>query len=164
MTTDSLLPALKHAAMKQATLEITSTAFSNNAPIPGTYTCDGENINPPLSIKGIPDNASHLAIILDDPDAPSGTFTHWMVWDMPPSTSIEENSQPEGTVGQNDFGKHNYMGPCPPGGKEHRYFFKVYALDSELGLSTDTSKQTLESTLHSKAIAYGELVGIYRRR
>ena len=149
--------------MKQATLEVTSTAFNKNSSIPATYTCDGENISPSLSIQGIPESAAYMAIILDDPDAPGGTFTHWMLWDMAATSRIEENSQPEGTVGQNDFGKYNYMGPCPPGGEEHRYFFKVYALDSRLDLGADTSKETLEDTLQNKAIAYGELVGTYKR-
>lgn len=149
--------------MKQATLQVTSPAFEKNAPIPITYTCDGENMNPPLRIDNIPEDAAYLALIMDDPDAPGGTFTHWMIWDMPPKPGIEENSKPGGLTGQNDFGKQNYMGPCPPSGEEHRYFIKVYALQAKADLDPGSTKEAVEALLNDKAIAYGELIGTYRR-
>lgn len=146
------------------TLQVSSFAFKYNAPIPRQYTCQGENINPPIRIDNIPENAEYIAIILDDPDAPNGTFTHWMVWDMPPRPNIDENSEPEGVTGRNDFGEHNYMGPCPPSGEEHRYFFKVYALDSKVNLDPESTKEALENLLNEKNIAYGELIGTYKKR
>ncbi|MDX5480899.1 MAG: YbhB/YbcL family Raf kinase inhibitor-like protein [Hymenobacteraceae bacterium] len=149
--------------MKQATLQVTSFAFDQNAPIPVTYTCDGDNINPPLRIENIPDTTACMALIMEDPDAPGGTFTHWMVWDMPPRANIEENSKPDGVTGTNDFDKHGYQGPCPPSGEEHRYFFKVYALDSELNLDENSTKEAVEVLLKDKTIGYGELMGTYRR-
>lgn len=148
---------------KPETLSVSSFAFVNNAPIPKLYTCDGENINPPLRIDNIPEKAACLALILEDPDAPNGTFTHWMLWDMPPRPNIEENSVPDGVVGPNDFGKHHYMGPCPPSGEEHRYFFKVYALDTKVGLHPASTKQALKVLLEDKTIGYGELMGTYKR-
>lgn len=145
-------------------LKISSPAFGQNAPIPTKYTCEGENFNPPLRIDEIPENAEYLAIIVDDPDAPDGTFTHWMAWTIPPRPNIQENDFPGGAQGRNDFGTQNYMGPCPPAGEEHRYFFRVYALDSKVDLDpAEADKEALEVLLEEKRIAYGELVGLFKR-
>ncbi|GAB3529976.1 hypothetical protein GCM10027443_09960 [Pontibacter brevis] len=145
------------------TLEVSTFAFEKNGPIPAVYTCDGDNINPQLRIDGIPESTETMAIILEDPDAPDGTFTHWVVWDMPPRANIYENATPDGVTGANDFGEHNYMGPCPPSGETHRYFFKVYALDSKVNLDPDSTRQPLEVLLAEKTIAYGELMGTYKK-
>lgn len=146
-----------------ATMKVTSFAFERNAPIPALYTCDDKNINPPLRIDDIPERTECFAILLEDPDAPNGTFTHWMVWDMPPRANIEEDSTPDGVTGRNDFGEHNYMGPCPPSGEDHKYFFKVYALDSKVNLDPDSTKEALHVLLDEKTIGYGELMGTYKK-
>ena len=109
-----------------ATLKLTSPAFANNQMIPQKYSCKGEDINPPLKIEGVPKNTKSLLLIVDDPDAPVGNWNHWIVWNIPPETSvIGENSVPQNAVlGMNDFRKLDYGGPCPPSGT-HRYFFKI---------------------------------------
>lgn len=159
-----LFPKKNTSTMAEINLKISSTAFEHNATIPKKYTCEGANINPPLRIDGIPESAKCLAIIVDDPDAPNGTFTHWMAWNLPPRPNIAENDFPEGSQGRNDFEKQNYMGPCPPPGEEHRYFFKVYALDSRIDLDpSEADKEALEILLEEKRIAYGELVGLFKK-
>ena len=124
--------------MKELTVK--SSVFEPNKPIPKKYSCDGKDINPPLSIEGIPKEAKTLALIMDDPDAPSGTFDHWVVWNIPASTNqIGEDTVP-GIEGMNGARQQGYMGPCPPSGT-HRYFFKVYALDTELNLGVKLKKE-----------------------
>ncbi|MEZ5336276.1 MAG: YbhB/YbcL family Raf kinase inhibitor-like protein [Methanolobus sp.] len=113
-------------------LTVTSTAFGNGEQIPSKYTCDGENVNPSLETGNIPDDLVSLLLIMDDPDAPSGTFTHWVVWNIEPETEIAENSIP-GIEGLNGASRASYTGPCPPSGT-HRYFFKMYGLDTELDI------------------------------
>jgi Raf kinase inhibitor-like YbhB/YbcL family protein len=143
-------------------LIVRSSAFEPNRPIPKKYSCDGQDINPPLSIEGIPKEAKTLALIMDDPDAPSGTFDHWVVYNIPASTSqIGENSVP-GTEGLNSARQAGYMGPCPPSGT-HRYFFKVYALDTELKLGANSKKKDVEKAVQNHILAKGELVGLYSR-
>jgi hypothetical protein len=142
-------------------LLVTSPVFENNKRIPRRYTCDGEDINPPLHIKGVPKQAKSLVLIVDDPDAPMGTWEHWNVWNIPPTNKIEEDSVP-GVEGRNDFGKHSYGGPCPPSGT-HRYYFKVYALDTELSLPIHSSKKDIEKAFSGLVLAKGELVGLYSR-
>lgn len=150
--------------MAEVKLKITCTAFDHNAPIPKRFTCDGENINPPLFIDNIPESAESLAIIVEDPDAPNGTFTHWIAWDMSPGPNIYSNKFSGGPQGKNDFGKKNYMGPCPPQGEEHRYFFKIYALGSKVDLDPEKAdNEAVRILLEEKKIAYGELVGTYKR-
>lgn len=144
-----------------STLTISSPAFSPMGFIPEKYTCDGADVNPPLAIAGIPATANCLALIVDDPDAPNGTWDHWIVWNIPPKGQITENTVP-GIEGLNDFGKHRYGGPCPPGGV-HRYFFKVYALDLLLDLPADTRKARLEKVMEGHILAQGALVGRYKR-
>ncbi len=143
-------------------LIVKSTAFESNKPIPKKYSCDGNDVNPPLAIEGISKEAKTLVLIVDDPDAPNGTFDHWIVWNIPASTSmIGENTVP-GKEGLNGARQLGYMGPCPPGGT-HRYFFKVYALDAELNLGINSKKKDVEKAMQSHILAKGELVGLYSR-
>jgi Raf kinase inhibitor-like YbhB/YbcL family protein len=143
-------------------LKITSEAFENNGYIPSIYTCEGKNINPSLRIQNLPAYTESLAIIVDDPDAPAGIFTHWIVWDIYPTSIIEENSFPEGVEGLNDFKISKYKGPCPPSGT-HRYFFKVYALDVKLNIAKTSTKENLERAMQGHTLAYGELIGLYQK-
>jgi Raf kinase inhibitor-like YbhB/YbcL family protein len=146
--------------MKELTIK--SSAFQPNTPIPKKYSCDGEGINPPLTIEGAPKEAKSYALIVDDPDAPGGTFDHWVVWNIPSATiKILEHSVP-GTEGLNGMRKPGYTGPCPPSGT-HRYFFKVYALDTQLSLGAKTTKRELEKAMQGHIVAKGELIGLYHR-
>ena len=140
-------------------LLVTSPVFYNNNMIPRKYTCDGDNVNPPLYVREVPKETKSLVLIIDDPDAPSGTWEHWNVWNIPPTKRIKENSVP-GVEGMNDFGKHAYGGPCPPSGT-HRYFFKVYALDNMLSLQVHSRKKDIEEAMKDHVLAKGELVGVY---
>jgi Raf kinase inhibitor-like YbhB/YbcL family protein len=143
-------------------LLVKSPAFENNELIPAKYTCDGTNVNPPLTIEGTPEETKSLVLIVDDPDCPTGTFDHWIVWNIAPTTrKIEENTVP-GTEGMSSYRKYSYGGPCPPYGT-HRYFFKVYALDTQLDLKSNSTKKDLEKEMKSHLLAEGELVGLYRR-
>jgi Raf kinase inhibitor-like YbhB/YbcL family protein len=143
-------------------LSVMSPTFENNQLIPAKYTCDGDNVNPPLAIDGVPEGTKTLALIVDDPDAPMGTWDHWIVWNIPATTSkIAENTVP-GTEGMNDSKRRCYGGPCPPSGT-HRYFFKVYALDVKLDLSSTARKRDVEKAMQGHVLAKGELVGLYRR-
>jgi Raf kinase inhibitor-like YbhB/YbcL family protein len=145
-------------------IKITSPAFTNNQPIPAKFSCDGEGINPPLDINDIPAKAKSLALIVDDPDAPAGLWTHWLVWNINPQvTAIKENSVPSGSlVGKNTSGNSNYDGPCPPSG-QHRYFFKFYALDTVLNLASGSERPALENAMKGHIIDNGELMGTYKR-
>jgi Raf kinase inhibitor-like YbhB/YbcL family protein len=142
-------------------LRVKSPAFENNKLIPSKYTCDGEEVSPPLIVEGVPEKTKSLALIMEDPDAPAGLFIHWLVWNIPPSNEIQENSVP-GTEGLNTNKKNSYHGPCPPGGT-HRYYFKVYALDTHLNLSAFSEKEVLENAMQNHILAHGELIGLYRR-
>jgi Raf kinase inhibitor-like YbhB/YbcL family protein len=148
--------------MLMKNLSVMSPTFENNKLIPAKYTCDGDDVNPPLTIEGVPEGTKTLALIVDDPDAPMGTWDHWIVWNIPATTSkIAENTVP-GTEGMNDFRKRSYGGPCPPSGT-HRCFFKVYALDVRLNLSPTSRKRDVEKAMQGHVLAKGELVGLYRR-
>lgn len=149
-------------AVDYSQLTISSSAFMHDGMIPVQYTCDGENISPPLDIDHIPEEAECLVLIVDDPDAPAGDWVHWLVWNIPVTHHIRENEM-HGIEGINDFKQHHYGGPCPPSGT-HRYFFKVYALDALLRLPADTGKQELEKAMSEHVIAFGELVGTYSRK
>lgn len=142
-------------------LKVTSIEFQNGGMIPLKFTCDGININPSLDIEHIPEEAKCLALIVDDPDAPVGTWVHWLAWNIPVTHHIKENSV-HGTEGTNDFQQQQYAGPCPPSGT-HRYFFKVYALDALLELPAGAKKLPLEKAMSEHIIAFGELIGLYRR-
>lgn len=143
-------------------LIVTSPAFGDKSRIPSKYTCDGDDVNPPIMIEGIPEAAESLVLIVDDPDAPRGTWDHWIVWNIPPKGKLEEDSVP-GTEGMNDSGRQSYSGPCPPSGT-HRYFFKVYALDTKLNLPTNSRKRDVERAMKGHILAEGQLVGLYSRR
>jgi Raf kinase inhibitor-like YbhB/YbcL family protein len=148
--------------MLMKNLSVMSPTFENNKLIPAKYTCDGDDVNPPLTIEGVPEGTKTIALIVDDPDAPMGTWDHWIVWNIPATTSkIAENTVP-GNEGMNDFRKRSYGGPCPPSGT-HRYFFKVYALDVKLDLSPTSRKRDVEKAMQGHVLAKGELVGLYRR-
>jgi len=143
-------------------LKVFSTVFSHNGHLPPEYTCDGKDINPPIEVSDIPDGTRTLALIMEDPDAPRGTFDHWIVWNIPPNEAIAEETNP-GISGLNDFGKTGYGGPCPPSGV-HRYFFRVFALDVKLDLPAGTDKQTLLDAMHGHILATGEIMGLYQRK
>jgi len=143
-------------------LRVRSVAFSHGGHIPSKYTCEGENVNPPLEFTNIPENTKSLALIVEDPDAPRGVYDHWVVWNIPPNEAIAENSNP-GIIGKNSFGNTNYGGPCPPSGS-HRYFFKVYALDSRLEIKAGSDKKTLEDAMKDHVISSAELMGHYQKR
>lgn len=147
------------------TMELTSSAFTNNGAIPPLYTCDGSNSRPPLAITESPTAAQSFALIVDDPDAPSGDFVHWVVWNSPPDTTmIAEDALPAGTVeGTTDFGKTGWGGPCPPSGT-HRYQFKLYALDSMLDLPAGATKTQLLSAMSGHILDQALLVGSYARK
>ena len=145
-------------------MKITSSAFKHNSKIPSKYTCDGENINPPLEFSDIPKETKSLVLIMDDPDAPSKTWVHWVVYNIDPSTTrIKEDSTPEGIQGMTDFGEPGYGGPCPPSGP-HRYFFKLYALDTILDAPSSLTKQQVLEKARDHVIEEAELVGLYNRQ
>ncbi len=145
-------------------MKIVSLAFENNSKIPSKYTCDGENINPPLQFLDVPANAKSIVLIVDDPDASSKTWVHWVVYNINPQASeVKENNVPEnGIESMTDFGKPGYGGPCPPSGT-HRYFFKLYALHTALDLPQTASKQMVEEKMQDHIIAQAELIGLYRK-
>jgi Raf kinase inhibitor-like YbhB/YbcL family protein len=143
-------------------LTVKSPVFAHNTVIPKKYTCDGDGINPPMIIEGVPEQTKSLSLIMDDPDATSGTFLHWIVWNIPPHVSkIGENMIP-GVEGINSARRKGYTSPCPPSGT-HRYFFKVYALDTELSLASNSSVSDLEVAMEGHVVAKGEIIGLYRR-
>lgn len=147
-------------------MEITSSAFGNNGNIPRKYTCDGENISPPLEFSDIPADTLSLVLILHDPDAPApGGFTHWIIFDMSPSTKeIAENSSPADAVqGQNGSGQPKYTGPCPPSGTHH-YEFRLYALDEKLTLDSSAKKADIEKAIAGHIIEQNTLTGLYKRQ
>lgn len=144
-------------------MKITSPAFEDSDMIPATYTCDSDNVNPPLEINDIPEGTKSLALIMSDPDAPGEEFTHWLMWNIPPSTKrVEENDWVDGAEqGMNDAGELGYMGPCPPEGIHH-YHFKLYALNRTLELKGEIGKEDLEREINDCLIEEAELVGLYK--
>jgi Raf kinase inhibitor-like YbhB/YbcL family protein len=150
-------------------LKLTSTAFKEGEAIPRGYTCDGANVSPPLEWTGVPKTAKTIAIIADDPDAPAGTWVHWVLYNLPADGLglIENTPQTEtlkggGVQGKNDFGKIGYGGACPPSGT-HRYFFKFYALDSELPLQPGATKIDVEKAMAGHIVGQTQLMGTYHR-
>lgn len=144
-------------------MQLKSSAFADGGSIPSKYTCDGQDISPPLQVSGVPDGAESLALVMDDPDAPTGTFDHWLVWNIPPDTTdIPEDTEPEGVQGRTDFGNLGYGGPCPPSGT-HTYRFKLYALDARLDLAEGARKANLESAMEGHILAQAGLNGNYSR-
>ena len=143
-------------------MKLTSSAFEHEQIIPKKFTCQGEDINPSLKIEEVPKDAKSLVLIIDDPDAPTKTWVHWIVFNILPNISeIEENSIP-GTQGTNDFNKKDYGGPCPPLGT-HRYFFKLYALDNLLNLKEDATKADVENAMQGHILEQATLIGLYSR-
>jgi Raf kinase inhibitor-like YbhB/YbcL family protein len=147
-------------------MKITSSAFTDGSVLPSKYTCDGDSISPPIQWQDIPANTKSLALIYDDPDAPSGTWTHWVLYNLPPTTnSLAENATalPGGTqVGLNSWPNQNYGAPCPPSG-EHRYIFHLYALDTILKLSGKVTAEKLRQEMQGHVIDSATLMGRYRR-
>ncbi len=144
-------------ANKTQELIISSPAFAEGGDIPALYTCKGEDVNPELRIAGIPEDAVTLALIVEDPDAPGVTFDHWVVWNIERTAVIRERFNP-GINGVNSAGRTGYHGPCPPSGK-HRYYFRVYALDSHLDLSPGVDKAALQAAMEGHVLAEGVLMG-----
>jgi hypothetical protein len=153
-------------------MELTSPTFHHNERIPSKYTCDGENISPPLVISDVPDEAKSLVLIMDDPDVPpeirpERMWDHWIIYNIPPETTrIGEGKNPPGTMGKNSYGKQEYGGPCPPPQyepKEHRYFFKLYALDIMLELPEGATKREVERAMEGHIIAETTLIARYQR-
>jgi len=157
--------------MATGTLTLTSSAFAHNGRIPSKFTCDGEQVNPPLAIGGVPAAARSLALIMDDPDVPKqlrpdGIFDHWILFNIPPETKEIASGVTVGVPGANGAGKIEYTGPCPPPQYEpstHRYFFKLYALDTELPLPAGVSKKQIEKAMAGHIVAETQLVGLYKR-
>lgn len=149
-------------------MKITSIAFDHHGSIPSKYTCDGDDINPPLTFEDVPPNTASLALIMDDPDVPEfvrpdRNWDHWIAWNLAPDIGgIEEAQRPHGVVGRNSWGVSAYGGPAPPD-REHRYFFKLYALDTRLDLSPNAGKKDLERAMEGHVIETAELVGRYER-
>jgi Raf kinase inhibitor-like YbhB/YbcL family protein len=152
-------------------MQLTSSAFAEGTPIPAKYAFDSTNLSPPLKWSGVPAQAKSLVLIADDPDAPVGTWVHWVLYDLPANLNDLPEGQPQGQSlpaggkqGLNDFKKLGYGGPCPPPGKPHRYFFKLYALDQPLGLQAGASKREVERAMAKHVLAEGQLMGTYQRR
>jgi Raf kinase inhibitor-like YbhB/YbcL family protein len=161
--------AQKAKGIKMDEIEVTSSAFEEGQMMPAEYTADGRNISPPLEWSAVPQGTKSIALINDDPDAPMGTWVHWVLYNMPPDvTSLEENILPQETLangaqqGTTDFGRIGYGGPAPPSGT-HRYYFKVYALDSMLDLPTGATKSEVEAEMEGHMLASGQLMGKYSR-
>ena len=146
------------------TISVTSSAFQDGQPIPARFTCDGDNVSPPLAWQGVPSNAKAVALVVDDPDAPRGTFVHWVLLDLTPSTtSLTEHSTPsDATQANNSRGNASYFGPCPPSGTHH-YRFTIYALSSPTGLPTGADLTQALKAINASTIARGRLTGTYAR-
>jgi Raf kinase inhibitor-like YbhB/YbcL family protein len=148
------------------TMQLSSPAFAAGEVIPQKYTCDGNNISPPLEWNGVPENARSLVLIVDDPDAPRGTWSHWVVANIDPSTTSLPEGGPlpqQAREGRNDFRKHGYGGPCPPPGSAHRYFFHLYALDNALDVADDAGRADVLDAMQDHILAQGELMVTFQR-
>jgi Raf kinase inhibitor-like YbhB/YbcL family protein len=156
---------------EKGTMQLTSTAFAEGDAIPSQYTCDGKNISPPLKWASVPSGAKTLVLIVDDPDAPGGTWVHWVLYGLPAGTTelAEDTSKTQfisvgARQGLNDFRHLGYGGPCPPPGNPHRYFFKLYALDADLDLKPGATKKDVEAAMGKHILAQGQLMGRYKRK
>lgn len=144
-------------------MKIESPNFNEGNPIPSEFTCDGKDLSPELVFKDVPEKAQSMALIMDDPDAPRGTFVHWLVWNIPPMVrKFIKGEKIKYVQGMSDFGRTGYGGPCPPSGA-HRYFFKLYALDIILDLDEGSSKEDLENAMKGHVVAEAKLIGVYKR-
>jgi len=155
---------------KKMEIKIASTAFDEGGLIPPKYTCDGADISPPLHWEDVPEGTKSIALICDDPDAPMGTWVHWVLFNLPAETrELAENIPPDRTLpngarqGTSDFGRIGYGGPCPPSGT-HRYFFKIYALDAQIDLAAGAKKAQLLKAVEGHIIDQGQLIGKYKRQ
>jgi len=155
------------------TFSLSSPAFKEGAIIPGKYTCDGADVSPPLGWSGAPPGTVTLALIADDPDAPAGTWVHWVLYDLPAATTqltenVEKSDAPASLggarQGRNDFRRIGYGGPCPPPGPAHRYFFKLYALDAPLKLQAGATKRDVEAAMQGRVLGTAQLMGTYARQ
>lgn len=151
-------------------LELMSPAFTSGSTIPAKHTCEGENVSPPLSWAGAPPETKSLALIFDDPDAPRGTFSHWVLYgipaderELPENYATSATAQRKATSGRNDFGKDGYGGPCPPRGETHRFYFRLYALDTPLNLSAGATRAQVLDRVRDHVVAQAELMGSYKR-
>jgi len=161
----ALAPAVRSAeGARMEALKLSSPAFAHFGRIPARHTCDGADTSPPLRIDGVPKETKSLALVVDDPDAPRGTWVHWVVWNIDPATrEIPEGGvPPKALQGRNDFGTLRYGGPCPPSGT-HRYFFRLFALDAVLSLAPGAGKEALERAMAGHILGRAELVGLYAR-
>jgi Raf kinase inhibitor-like YbhB/YbcL family protein len=157
---------------ERVAMQLTSTAFKEGQPIPAKHTCDEKDLSPPLTWSGVPAEAKSLVLIADDPDAPVGTWVHWVLYDVPAATTELQEDLPKGQYlpngakqGLNDFKRLGYGGPCPPAGKPHRYFFRLFALDAPLGLKPGATRKEVEKAMAGKhVLAQGQLMGTYKRR
>jgi Raf kinase inhibitor-like YbhB/YbcL family protein len=148
----------------EMSIQISSPAFKEGENIPRIYTCDDQNVSPPLTWTGVPTNTMSLALIMDDPDAPTGTWVHWVLFNLAArTTNLAQGSHGAGIEGKNDFNKIGYGGPCPPRGSNHRYYVKVYALDTQLSLKSGATKAQVENAMVGHILAQGQLMGRYRR-
>jgi len=162
-------PPAQQSPDQKNEIKVTSVAFQQGQPIPRQYTCAGVNISPPLEWSGLPKTAKTIAIVVNDPDAPGGTWVHWVLYNVPAdnigfveNVPVSETLKAGGFQGKNDFGKIGYGGPCPPSGT-HRYFFKLYAVDAELPLKAGATWAELEKALDDHVVAQGQLMGTYSR-
>ena len=169
----ALVAASSGAADKKGTgiMQLTSTALNEGQPIPAKYTCDEKDLSPPLKWSGVPAETKSLALIVDDPDAPVGTWVHWVLFGLAPAVTELPEDLPKSQYvlggarqGLNDFRRLGYGGPCPPAGKPHRYFFKLYALDTSLQLKPGSTKKELEQAMQQHVLAEAQLMGTYKRR
>lgn len=144
-------------------MQVVSPAFENHQPIPNKYTCQGEDVSPQLNLSQIPPNTKTLAIIVEDPDAPGGTFDHWIAWNIAPPANVIEEGVSFPHQGRNTYNQKRYRGPCPPPGQPHRYYFKVYALDKILDLPDGAKKNELEKAMQGHILDHAELIGTYQR-
>ena len=161
-------PLIKEDTLSQ--FVISTSAFAEGEPVPVKHTCDGQDVSPALKWTAPPESTKSLALICDDPDAPGGTWVHWVVYDLPPDTrSLPEGVPNAGELdngarqGRNDFPRIGYDGPCPPPGPTHRYFFKLYALDTKLGLKSGATKVDVEKVIKGHILGEARLVGLYKR-
>ena len=161
---------VEEAPSEEIEMEITSTAFQAGETIPTRYSCDGQDISPALSWSGVPEGTQSFALILDDPDAPGGTFTHWVIFNIPAETLELEEARPtspqlpNGALqGRNSFGAIGYGGPCPPQGTLHHYHFVIYALDETLDLTAGASKAQVLNAMQGHILAQAEIIGTYQR-
>ena len=156
-------PLLAWADSGSNDFQLISTAFEANTNIPKKYTCAGEDINPPLTFKNVPWGTKSMALTVSDPDAPRGTWSHWVIYNIPPNTGeVLENTNP-GIEGLSDFGKHTYAGPCPPDKRLHHYIFRLYALNTVFNINEGPTLNEVEKALRGHIIAKIELIGTYQK-